>query len=158
MGRLAQTLGRTQTAVARQSQRSLPHVPRKHSKPESSGSGGEGHAHLDQGLAPVSDSPSNKPGIIVVKLLQTANPVILGVVRGGTGKPDLHAVPLHGAHGEMLRRPHKPLSVALSYAVMPNTSLEARLNIKTPGPRSGLAHFPPRGPGVLLSVPPQLER
>ena len=42
--------------------------------------------------------------------------------------------------------------------VMPNPSLEARPNIKTPGPRSGLAHFPPRGPGVLLSVPPQLER
>ena len=43
-------------------------------------------------------------------------------------------------------------------AVMPNPSLEARPNIKTPGPRSGLAHFPPHGPGVLLSVPPQLER
>ena len=43
-------------------------------------------------------------------------------------------------------------------AVLPNPSLEARPNIKTPGPRSGLAHFPPRGPGVLLSVPPQLER
>ena len=42
--------------------------------------------------------------------------------------------------------------------VQPNPSLEARPNIKTPGPRSGLAHFPPRGPGVLLSVPPQLER
>ena len=41
---------------------------------------------------------------------------------------------------------------------MPNPSLEARPNIKTPGPRSGLAHFPPRRPGVLLSVPPQLER
>ena len=43
-------------------------------------------------------------------------------------------------------------------AVLPNPSLEARPNIKTPGPRSGLAHFPPRGPGVLLLVPPQLER
>ena len=42
--------------------------------------------------------------------------------------------------------------------VRPNPSLEARPNIKTPGPRSGLAHFPPRGPGVLLLVPPQLER
>ena len=51
-----------------------------------------------------------------------------------------------------------PPSVALSYAVLPNPSLEARPNIKTPGPRSGLAHSPPRGPGVLLSVPPQLER
>ena len=51
-----------------------------------------------------------------------------------------------------------PSSVALSYAVLPNPSLEARPNIKTPGPRSGLAHFPPRGPGVLLLVPPQLER
>ena len=49
-------------------------------------------------------------------------------------------------------------SVALSYAVLPNPSLEARPNIKTPGPRSRLAHFPLRGPGVLLSVPPQLER
>ena len=43
-------------------------------------------------------------------------------------------------------------------AVMPNPSLEARPNIKTPGPRGGRAHFPPRGPGALLSVPPQLER
>ena len=51
-----------------------------------------------------------------------------------------------------------PSSVALSYAVLPNPSLEARPNIKTPGPRGGRAHFPPRGPGVLLSVPPQLER
>ena len=51
-----------------------------------------------------------------------------------------------------------PSSVASSYAVLPNPSLEARPNIKTPGPRSGRAHFPPRGPGVLLSVPPQLER
>ena len=51
-----------------------------------------------------------------------------------------------------------PSSVALSYAVLPNPSLEARPNIKTPGPRSGLAQFPPRGPGALLSVPPQLER
>ena len=51
-----------------------------------------------------------------------------------------------------------PRSVALSYAVLPNPSLEARPNSKTPGPRSGLAHFPPHGPGVLLSVPPQLER
>ena len=42
--------------------------------------------------------------------------------------------------------------------VRPNPSLEARPNIKTPGPRSGLAHFPPRGPGVLLLAPPQLER
>ena len=47
---------------------------------------------------------------------------------------------------------------AVSNAVKPNPSLEARPNIKTPGPRSGRAHFPPRGPGVLLSVPPQLER
>ena len=51
-----------------------------------------------------------------------------------------------------------PSSVALSYAVLPNPSLEARPNIKTPGPRSGLAHFPLHGPGVLLLVPPQLER
>ena len=50
-----------------------------------------------------------------------------------------------------------PSSVALSYAVLPNPSLEARPNIKTPGPRSGLAQSPPRGPGVLLSVPSQLE-
>ncbi len=42
-------------------------------------------------------------------------------------------------------------------SVRPNPSLEARPNIKSPGPRSGLAHFPPHGPGVLLSVPPQLE-
>ena len=49
-------------------------------------------------------------------------------------------------------------TLPLPPTVMPNPSLEARPNIKTPGPRSGLAHFPPRGPGVLLSVPPQLER
>ena len=49
-------------------------------------------------------------------------------------------------------------SLAAFIAVKPNPSLEARPNIKTPGPRSGLAHFPPRGPGVLLLVPPQLER
>ena len=49
-------------------------------------------------------------------------------------------------------------TMPLPPTVMPNPSLEARPNIKTPGPRSGRAHFPPRGPGVLLSVPPQLER
>ena len=42
--------------------------------------------------------------------------------------------------------------------VTPNPSLEARPNIKTPGPRSGAGYYPHRGPGVLLSVPPQLER
>ena len=41
---------------------------------------------------------------------------------------------------------------------LPNPSLEARPNIKTPGPRSGAGYYPHRGPGVLLSVPPQLER
>ena len=61
-----------------------------------------------------------------------------------------------GSRGE--KTGANPPSVALSYAVLPNPSLEARPNIKTPGPRSGLAHFPPRGPGILLSVPPQLER
>ena len=49
-------------------------------------------------------------------------------------------------------------AVPLLHAVLPNPSLEARPNINTPGPRSGLAQFPPRGPGVLPSVPPQLER
>ena len=48
--------------------------------------------------------------------------------------------------------------IALRHTVLPNPSLEARPNSKTPGPRSGLAQFPPRGPGVLLLVPPQLER
>ena len=48
--------------------------------------------------------------------------------------------------------------VGLPRAVRPNPSLEARPNIKTPDPRSGLAHFPPRGPGVLLLAPPQLAR
>ena len=61
-----------------------------------------------------------------------------------------------GSQGE--KSVANPSSVALSYAVLPNPSLEARPNIKTPGPRSGLAQPPPRGPGVLLSVPPQLER
>ena len=43
-------------------------------------------------------------------------------------------------------------------AVLPNPSLEARPNSKTPGPRSGAGYYPHRGPGVLLLVPPQLER
>ena len=67
-----------------------------------------------------------------------------------------HAPARFGSQGE--KTVANPSSVALSYAVLPNPSLEARPNIKTPGPRSGLAHFPPRGPAVLLSVPPQLER
>ena len=50
------------------------------------------------------------------------------------------------------------LHASLRGPALPNPSLEARPNIKTPGPRSGLAHFPPHGPGVLLLVPPQLER
>ena len=49
-------------------------------------------------------------------------------------------------------------TLPLPPTMMPNPSLEARPNIKTPGPRSGLAQFPPHGPGDLLSVPPQLER
>ena len=48
--------------------------------------------------------------------------------------------------------------VSAQNAARPNPSLEARPNIKTPGPRSGLAHFPPCGPVILLPVPPQLER
>ena len=48
--------------------------------------------------------------------------------------------------------------VTLRQAALPNPSLEARPNIKTPGPRSGAGYYPPRGPGVLLLVPPQLER
>ena len=43
-------------------------------------------------------------------------------------------------------------------AVRPNPSFEARPNIKMPGPHSGLAYFPPCGPVILLSAPPQLER
>ena len=41
---------------------------------------------------------------------------------------------------------------------LPNPSLEARPNSELPGPRSGLAHFPPHGPSTSLSIPPQLER
>ena len=67
-----------------------------------------------------------------------------------------HAPARFGSQGQ--KTVANPSFVALSYAVLPNPSLEARPNIKTPGPRSGLAHFPPRGPGVLLLVPPQLER
>ena len=52
-----------------------------------------------------------------------------------------------------------PTSVASSYAVMPNTSLEARPNGRPPGPaaRYGV-HFLSSGPGVLPLVPPQLKR
>ena len=46
----------------------------------------------------------------------------------------------------------------LPHTVLPNPSLEARPNIKMPGPQSGLAHSPQCGPAILLSVPPQLER
>ena len=46
----------------------------------------------------------------------------------------------------------------IANAAVPNPSLEARPNIKMPGPQSGLAHFPLCGPAILLSVPPQLER
>ena len=74
------------------------------------------------------------------------------------------SVPLHrqqyGASGIWRRALRGLLVLHASYRgpALPNPSLEARPNSKTPGPRSGLAHFPPRGPGVLLSVPPQLER
>ena len=54
--------------------------------------------------------------------------------------------------------PCKYKSVLVPHAVLPNPSLEARPNIKTPGPRSGASYYPHRRPGVLLSVPPQLER
>ena len=40
----------------------------------------------------------------------------------------------------------------------PNPSFEARPNGKPPGPAAGLAYHPAAGPGVLPSVPPQLER
>ena len=62
--------------------------------------------------------------------------------------------PLHQNQLPQWHTTHLPVTAP----VMPNPSLEARPNIKTPGPRSGLAHFPLRGPAVLLSVPPQLER
>ena len=62
--------------------------------------------------------------------------------------------PLHQNQLPQWHTTHLPVTAP----VMPNPSLEARPNIKTPGSRSGLAHFPPRGPGVLLLVPPQLER
>ena len=63
------------------------------------------------------------------------------------------------SHGVLVNRFMAVRAVLpVANAAVPNPSLEARPNIKTPGPRSGLAHFPPRGPGVLLSVPPQLER
>ncbi len=50
------------------------------------------------------------------------------------------------------------LSCLQTAETWPNHSVEARLNIKTPGPRSGLVRCPPRGPGVLLSIPPHLKR
>ena len=63
------------------------------------------------------------------------------------------------SHGVLVNRFMAVRAVLpVANAAVPNPSLEARPNIKTPGPRSGLAHFPPRGPDVLLSVPPQLER
>ena len=42
--------------------------------------------------------------------------------------------------------------------VRPNPSFEARPNGKPPGPAPGEAYYPSAGPGVLPSVPPQLER
>ena len=63
------------------------------------------------------------------------------------------------SHGVLVNRFMAVRAVLpVANAAVPNPSLEARPNIKTPGPRSGLAHFPPHGPGVLLLVPPQLER
>jgi len=62
-----------------------------------------------------------------------------------------------GSRGE--KTVTNPSSVASSYAVMPNTSLEARPNGRPPGPaaRYGV-HFLSSGPGVLPLVPPQLKR
>ena len=63
--------------------------------------------------------------------------------------------------GSILRRPRRgfcALHAAHRGRALPNPSLEARPNIKTPGPRSGAGYYPHRGPGVLLLVPPQLER
>ena len=75
------------------------------------------------------------------------------------GKPSPKRLEVRCSPGTEIRRGLCPrCNLAAINAVKPNPSLEARPNIKTPGPRSGLAHFPPRGPGVLLLVPPQLER
>ena len=74
-------------------------------------------------------------------------------------KYKLHPCQGLSSHGVLVNRFTAVRAVLpVADAAVPNPSLEARPNIKTPGPRSGLAHFPPRGPGVLLSVPPQLER
>ena len=40
----------------------------------------------------------------------------------------------------------------------PNPSFEARPNGKPPGPAPGEVYHPSAGPGILPSVPPQLER
>ena len=53
----------------------------------------------------------------------------------------------------------KGKEVSVLQPVRPNPSFEARPNGKTPGPGHGYGvHFPWPGPGVLPSVPPQLER
>ena len=67
-------------------------------------------------------------------------------------------VPAHlGSRGE--KTVANPTSVASSYVVLPNPSLEARPNGRPPGPGRWYAvHFHRPGPGVLPLVPPQLKR
>ena len=79
-------------------------------------------------------------------------------VQGG-GMVNASATPATARFGGMKLAALWPLMNQLALGrVRPNPSLEARPNIKTPGPRSGASYYPHRGPGVLLSVPPQLER
>ena len=68
-----------------------------------------------------------------------------------------HAPARFGSQGR--KTVANPSSVASSYAVLPNPSLEARPNGRPPGPgRRYAVHFRQPGPGILPLVPPQLER
>ena len=76
------------------------------------------------------------------------------------GRPPPRRLEGKRSPGTTIRRalcPH--CNLAAINAVKPNPSLEARPNGRPPGPagRYGV-HFLPAGPGVLPSVPPQLER
>ena len=78
----------------------------------------------------------------------------------GGGRVTFKASPAPARLGNGVEDPvANPTSVASSYSVMPNTSLEARPNGRPPGPVWRYAvHFRQPGPGVLPLVPPQLKR
>ena len=121
-------------------------------------------------LAVISASRRSSPGLPKSVESQFVEPAAIrsavasfSLVRGGRQVPGRPAWSARsGLHSFFLTKVSCPSGTLhvfpFPHTVLPNPSLEARPNIKTPGPRGGRAHFPPRGPGVLLSAPPQLER